>query len=122
MREVPKLHFSADTDTIITSNLSVTASFKQHKFSHTCLDRTCKSRGVHAAPLTYKLTFTVTMRRLLIICCLSFMRHNQIFRDQMSFLNNQFYIQYISIQQQTGSSCSVSMKTNCSFTTMLSCL
>lgn len=35
MREVPKLHFSADTDTIITSNLSVTASFKQHKFSHT---------------------------------------------------------------------------------------
>lgn len=45
---------SADTDTILTSNLSVTASFNQHKFSHTCLDRTYKSRRVHAASLTYK--------------------------------------------------------------------
>lgn len=54
MREAPKPHFSADTDTILTSDLSVTASFKQHKFSHTCLDRTYKSRRVHAASLTYK--------------------------------------------------------------------
>lgn len=54
MREAPKPHFSADTDTILTSDLSVTASFKQHKFSHTCLIPTYKSRRVHAASLTYK--------------------------------------------------------------------